>query len=138
MSVKAAIDAFCDLSVTGVTVFDLDGVPGHVVEPLPALIPVLGFSPYEFRQFTTSELGRVTVQVDHLLLVAGSAGVQETRQYDTLVHVDNYLDALKADWRLSDTLVEPLRLFVIDWGPVNYRGLAYSGVVFRHEWKVLI
>ena len=136
MSIKAAVDALCDLTVTGVTVYDLAALPGAVVT-LPCLIPQLNFSRHGLEYFTTAEDGVVTMEIEHVLLVAGlQQGLAATRNYSVLAHVDNYIAALKADWRLNDTLIKPLRIIGINWSPQTWAGVLYIGCAFRHEWQV--
>lgn len=139
MSFKAAVDALCDLTVTGVTVHDMAVMPPGVLVPLPCLIAVVNFSPQGLQFFTTDESGKLTCEVEHWLLTAGlNRGLPGGRMYDTLTHVDNYLAALKADWRLNDTLLTPLKVIGVSYGPIDYAGASYIGVKFRHQWEVLI
>lgn len=140
MSLKAAVDALCSLSVTGVTVFDMDSMPAGIIISLPCLIPLLNFAaPGEMGLFTTAEDGRLTTQIEHVLLVSGVAfGLPSELVYSSLAYVDNYLDALKADWRLGGTLIEPLHILGVTFGPFDYLGNVYFSVRFRHEWRIVI
>jgi len=83
------------------------------------------------------DAGNLTVFVDHVLLVQGwGAGTFNERWANLITYVDRYLACAAADLDLNGNLVEPLALVVVDRGLVLVRNRAYSGVRFRHRWKI--
>ena len=138
MSIKAAVDAICSMTVSGVTVYDLDSLPGPVVT-LPCLVPVLNYAPGGLEYFTTAEDGRVRMEFEHRLLVSNiQQGLAANRMYNTLTHADTYIQALQADWTLSGALNSPLKVVAISWGPQEWAGALFIGCAFRHEWEIFI
>jgi hypothetical protein len=140
MSLKAAFDRLGQLSVSGVTNVGLDDLAGMVNYPdLPALVVLPAATGGEGLQVSAFDDGAadLVVHVDHALLVTGlGQGLVNVRFYQGLALIDLYLTALKADIRLNDTLVRPIRIVGISFGPQTLGGVAYYAVTFRHRWEL--
>lgn len=143
MTLVAALDVLTALSVTGVTTnYDYDVMPGLIPsEALPALLvdPVGQFGE-GFKAFDVGlTAGEAVVHFSHVLLMQG---VGEGRPQDRLgkwaTFVDNYYAALKTDLKLTDTLIQPLVVLGTAPQVVEYAGLAYVGLIFRHRWVLKI
>ena len=87
-------------------------------------------------QATTTVL---TVFIDHVLLIEGiNQGTFETRWANTILYTDRYTAAISADMFLNNTLIEPLQLIVLNRGIVEVRLAEFSGIRFRHHWRIKV
>lgn len=85
----------------------------------------------------TVDKSAVSIFIDHLLLIEGMKnGNYDSRWANTILYFDRYVAAITADLTLNDTLVQPLRIIVMRRGDVFFRDVAYSGIRFRHLWKL--
>lgn len=143
MSYSAALAQLLTLSVTGVNA----NVGAVNVPPSSADLPVLVIDD-AIRTFSeggvkawnvAATVTQLTIFLDHLLLIEGAAqDTFEARWANVNLYVDQYLTALAADMTMDDNLSEPLALLVVERGIISVRNSEYSGVRFRHQWKIRI
>ena len=57
---------------------------------------------------------------------------------DLVTAIDDYLTALSADGTLGGALDEELEILDVRPGVVEYAGVRFYGVRFRHRWKRVI
>ncbi len=142
MSLEAAFDALAAWSVTGVTNLALDDVAGPVPETdLPALVARFGGTGGEALMplGILAEAGRVVVHVEHMLLLSGlGVGLEVERFADAIPVIDAYLEAAALDLDLGGTLLEPLRIADTSAGAIEFYGVLYYGVTFRHRWVLKV
>lgn len=142
MSVAGALGALAGWSVTGVvTSYGMDETPGLLpASALPALIiaPAIQTPASDGRAFDLElTAGAWRLEIDHVLLLAGSAyGKPQTSFAAMLTLIDNYAAAVRADWYLSDNLLEPLQISAVQMRPYPLGGGVYWAVVFRHLWAL--
>ncbi len=142
MTLKAAVDRLSAWVVTGVTNLGPDDLVGAVPEvDLPALVVLLsGTGGEALRPLGISaEMGRVVVHVDHVLLTSG-LGMSLTREryYEALTHIDNYLAAVVQDLDLNGNLMEALTIADTSVGAIEFFGVLYYGITFRHRWVLKV
>lgn len=142
MTLKAAFDVVAAWAVPGVIVFGLDELTGPPAEvDLPCLVPELGGTGGETLRplGITAEAGQFVVHVVHKLLISGlGIGLQRERFYNALTHIDSYLAVVVTDLDLAGTLLEPLGIADTSAGVVEYGGVLYYGVEFRHRWVLKV
>jgi len=141
MGLADCITEITSWSVTGVNAnFGLDHGGNVLGEDLPCLILRLGgsggegWSPYEFGGGDS----RFIVYPVHYLLVRGwGQGIAQDQSVLSTAF-DNYAAALKADPRLDDHLLEPMKAIVATAGVVEYANQVWFGLRFRLRWVVKI
>lgn len=142
MTLKAAIDRLSAWVVMGVNNFGPDDLTGPVAEvDLPALVLMLSGTGGETLKplGISADAGKVVVHVDHVLLTSGlGMGLTRERYYDALPHIDNYLAAVVEDLTLNGQLMEALTIADTVVGAVEFLGVLYYGVTFRHRWVLKV
>lgn len=84
-------------------------------------------------------IGRLTVFIDHLLLISAvQVGSYTERWDDRVLYLDRYASAIVADLKLNDNLVKPLSVIVVKSGDIQFRERVYNGLRFRHFWEIKI
>lgn len=146
MTWRSALTRLAAIPVAGVaTSYDLDSLPNSLAAAdLPALAPVfgehagpLGQSETDFTTLTfDGSVWRARLEIEHVLYWApawSDAGLRAA--LPALIDVvDAYLPALSADGTLGGTLSEALTIVRVQPGSVEYAGVHYFGVRFRHRW----
>ncbi len=135
------------VNVPGVTTsYDLGELPGALpAADLPALLPLFDDSEALFTggepSFSTltfdGSVWQSSLQIDHVLYAApawSEAGVSAVLP-DLIGLVDNYLAALAAVGTLNGTLERELVITRVQPGVVDYAGVRFYGVRFRHRWE---
>src|SRR5574341_643684 len=146
MTWRTAFTNLANIAVTGVTTrYDLSGLPNTLpAADLPVLAP--GF-PASLGLIAEDEAGlstltydgstwRATLYVEHVLYWSpawSNTGLANVLP-DLVTAVDNYLAAGKADGRLNGALSEELEITRIEPGVLEYAGVKFYGVRFRHKW----
>jgi hypothetical protein len=146
MTWRIAFTNLAALPVTGVaTRYDLNTLPNMLpASDLPALAPGFAASAGLIEQgaegFSTltydGGVWKSVLYVEHLLYWSpawSQAGLNAVLP-DLLVAVDNYLSAIQADGRLGGALQEETQITHIQPGVIEYAGVSYYGVRFRHRW----
>ncbi len=142
MSLDAAFTQIGSWTVAGVTVIGLDELnmpPGEA--DLPLLVPELSGTGGETMQALgiTAEAGEVVVHVDHNLLIKGiGLGMHSERFSDALPFIDLYFAAVADDWDLNGNLMKALTIADTRPGTINFMGVLYYGIVFRHRWVLKV
>ena len=150
MSWRTAFEKLAAISVTGVaTSYDLDGLPGNLpAADLPALVPTfparvgagadegagLSALTYDGAAWTSA------LHVDHVLYWTpawSGAGLSAVLP-DLVTAIDSYLDAVGADGTLDGALDRELEIMSVEPGLVEYGGVRFYGVRFRHRWVRVI
>lgn len=142
MTLAAAAAALAGWTVTGVVgSYGIDEMPALLpVSSLPALVlmPALQVPDSDVRAFDlelTASAWRV--ELDHVLLLGGVATGNPSFSFaQAMGLIDNYADAVRADWFLSDNLLEPLKIAAVALRPYPYGAGVYWAVVFRHLWTL--
>lgn len=146
---REALTALADLTIAGIAHnFDVDSAPEVLFRPqLPALIVIPGDLPERrllgdradgFSAIAFAGAARtVEFRVTHLLLVSPTEDGFGSRSHLPAVVdlIDAYLDAISADLRLSDHLLEPMRIS-IEPGEFGRGGVRFYGAAFRHRWLI--
>lgn len=146
MTWRNAFTQLAAVSVTGVSnSYDLSDLPSVLpAADLPALVPLfddseslfaggeLGFSTLTF----DGAIWQSSLQIDHVLYVtpawseAGISGVLP----ELITLVDNYLTAFSTVGTLNDALDRELAITRVQPGVMEYAGVRFYGVRFRHRW----
>jgi len=154
MSFQTALTNLAALDVAGVAHnYSIAQIPESLGRAqLPALL-VLPLMPEEAQEGALfSETGSgfeaiafadgartVTYSLTHLLLIApigSGAGIRS--HLPALVEgIDAYFEALAADVRLGDSLLEPAQIRV-EPGILPVGGVSYAGCAFRHTWLIAV
>jgi len=150
MTWRQTFTELAGVSVSGVvSSFDLDELPNVLPSAdLPALVPLFGQESGVFAEgepgFSTltydGSVWTSTLQVDHVLYWSpawSDAGLSAALP-DLVDAVDNYLTAIKAAGTLNDTLDRELEITRIEPGVVEYAGVTFFGVRFRHRWTRVV
>lgn len=150
MSWRTAFTNLAAVSVTGVqTSFDLDDLPNTLpAADLPALVPTfpdtLGMLSDEEQGLSTltydGGVWLATLHVEHVLYWCpawSDAGLSAVLP-DLITATDTYLSAISADGTLNDTLDSKLSITRVMPGVVEYAGVKFYGVRFRHQWMLAI
>ena len=147
MTWRTAFTNLATISVTGVTTsYDLNALPNALpAANLPALAP---YFPEEGGSISQNQHGLATLTyngavwsaalyVDHVLYLApawSEAGLSEALP-SLVTAIDNYLTALAAQGTLSGALSSELEIIRVQPGIVDYAGVKFYGVRFRHLWR---
>lgn len=150
MTWRTAFTNLAALAVTGVTTsYDLDDLPNALpAAELPALAP--GF-PESMGLLSEGEAGlstltydggvwTTTLYVDHVLYWSpawSDAGLGAVLP-ELVSAVDAYLGALTADGRLGGALAAEAEIARVQPGIVEYAGVRFYGVRFRHVWRRVV
>jgi hypothetical protein len=144
MTWRTAFTNLAAITVTGVTTcYDLNTLPGSLpAADLPALAPAfpVGANPQDGEGYSTltydGSAWRSVLVIDHVLYWQpcwSEMGLNSVMP-DLITAVDSYLAAVRADGRLSGALDEELAITRIKPGIMEYGGVRYFGVKFRHQW----
>lgn len=143
MSFLSATATLAAMAFTGLNQhYDMIELPGVVNEvDLPALVIlpddtyINAVAPYD----ANLSYGEVGVHIRHLLLIRGSGmGRIEDRYASLGTWISNYVDAISGDWYLSGNLVYPMAVETLEFGTVDYNGVLYDGIAFRHRWVLKV
>ncbi|HEC23057.1 MAG TPA: hypothetical protein ENI95_09080 [Chloroflexi bacterium] len=147
MSWRTAFTNLAAISVAGVvTSYDLDDLPNTLpAAELPALVPgfpegvgLIGEEEIGFSTLTyDGAVWRATLHVEHTLFWSpawSDVGLSAALP-DLVTAIDDYLTALSADGTLGGALDEELEILDVRPGVVEYAGVRFYGVRFRHRWK---
>jgi hypothetical protein len=148
MTWRTAFTNLAAISVAGVaTRYDLNTLPNTLpAADLPALAPSfpVGADPMGGDGLSTLTYDglawRSLLVIDHVLYWQpcwSEMGLHSVMP-DLIAAADTYLAAIKADGRLSGALDEELAITRIEPGIVDYAGVRYFGVKFRHQWVRII
>lgn len=146
MTWRTAFTNLAAISVTGVaTRYDLNALPNALpAADLPALAPAFPESPgtlgedeQGFSTLTYDGAAWVaSLHVDHVLY--WSPAWSEAGLYAVMpaliTAVDDYLAAIKANGTLGGVLKQELEIVRVMPGIVEYAGVKFYGVRFRHRW----
>jgi hypothetical protein len=146
MSWRTAFTNLAAISVGGVqSSFDLDDLPNTLpAADLPALAPafpeaqgVLGEDERGLSTLTYDGSAWIaTLHVEHILYWVpawSDAGLSAVLP-DLVTAIDGYLDAISADGRLGGALDREVEITRVIPGVVEYAGVRFYGVRFRHRW----
>jgi hypothetical protein len=150
MSWRTAFTNLAAIEVTGVhTSFDLDELPNTLpAADLPALAPAfpegVGVLDEDEQGLSTltydGSAWTATLHVEHVLYWApawSDAGLSAVLP-DLVTGIDDYLDAVSADGTLDGALDRELEITRVVPGVVEYAGVRFYGVRFRHRWVITI
>lgn len=140
MTLAGAMARLALISVSGVTSYawGLPAMPPHEAG-LPCLVIVGDSNKSELQiRSITGSAGTMVVAVSHLLLYSGIGMHRLPERVDVLAKVDLYAAAIKADWTLNDELAAPLTISPISIGQIEFLGMVYYGVSFRHLWEIKV
>lgn len=147
MTWRTAFSNLAGIAVQGVaTSYDLDDLPNALASAqLPALAPAF---PDSVGVLSEDQGGLSTLTydgsawtaalvIDHVLYwtPGWSEGGLSVVLPDLIDAVDAYLDALRADGTLGGALASELAITRVVPGVVEYAGVKYYGVRFRHVWR---
>ena len=147
MTWRTAFTNLSNIAVTGViTSYDLNEIPNALpAADLPALAPsfpqtlgVLGEDQGGMSTLTyDGGAWTATMFIDHVLYwqPAWSEGGLATVLPSLITAVDAYLTAFKNQGTLSGILSTELEITRVLPGIVEYAGVKYYGVKFRHLWR---
>ncbi len=144
MTSRTAFTNLAAITVTGITTrYDLNTLPGSMpAADLPALAPAfpVGANPQDGEGLSTltydGSAWHSVLVIDHVLYWQpcwSEMGLNSVMP-DLITAVDGYLAAVRADGRLSGALDEELAIMRIEPGIMEYGGVRYFGVKFRHQW----
>src|SRR5574341_587850 len=147
MTWRSAFTNLSNVAVTGVTTrYDLDDLPNALpAADLPALAPAFpaseGLIAEEENSLATltydGSVWTATLYVDHVLYwcPAWSQAGLDTVMPALIDAVDAYLTAIKANGLLGGVLSRELEIASVLPGIVEYAGVKFYGVRFRHLWQ---
>lgn len=134
----AAISAWS--GITGITtnLGDAWNMP-----PAETLLPALaldfsdGGKAFENVDFTQAS-GVARVPIAHLLIVSSVGTWTVTKRQATWAYIDSYLAKVRSDLLLSNNLVEPIQIGLVEIGAQAFAGNNYIIVKFNQLWAVAI
>jgi hypothetical protein len=150
MTWRTAFTNLASIPVSGIaTSYDLDDLPNVLpAAQLPALVPSFPDTPgmlsepeYGLSTLTYDGGAWVTnLYVDHVLYWSpawSDMGLMAVLP-DMITAVDAYLNAVSADGTLDGALGAALEVLRVTPGVMEYAGVKFYGVRFRHLWRRVI
>ncbi len=150
MSWRTAFTNLSNIAVPGVaTRYDLDDLPNALpAADLPALAPAfpssVGLIAEQEESLATltydGSVWTASLYVDHVLYWCpawGDAGLMAVLPA-LIGAVDAYLAAIRADGTLGGVLARELEIASVLPGVVEYAGVKFYGVSFRHLWRRIL